>query len=492
MRSVGSPVTRFISASVLAFTTLGLSVAGCSDDAVRKSGKGGSNRAGNTGDSGNDSGGSTAAGSTGSPGGSNASGGSDTAGTDSGSAGTGPSAGTAGTGTAGDTGAGGTDTGSGGSGASSGSGATTSSGGSGGSGPCQMAEYTFEPKIPTVFMLVDQSGSMFSCQVGSQRDMTGRECLDHADTSWYPLRDGALQVIQALQADVRFGFAPLGGEIGDSCPNPEPVLPDFNNYDAIATRYTALMAPTKGETPVSFALQEVGRILAADDAPGDKFILFVTDGEPDYCNDGDNLCPADSAIYHLQVLNAAGVQTLVLGLPAPGNISANAASILAAFANAGAGQPAVRPGGYDEFRLYDECNFKQPWSDDLVLTGKPVERGSELATYSEVGGDATVFRPEGTNQQELIDLLGTALSNTKSCTFDLSNVNGQSIKVDLNKLAEASVAIEGTTVAQDATNGWSMMSQTQLVLNGTACDTWRSPASDDIAFNFPCNTIIFE
>src|SRR5262245_56440175 len=28
---------------------------------------------------------------------------------------------------------------------------------------CQQADYTFEPKIPTVILLVDRSGSMFDC-----------------------------------------------------------------------------------------------------------------------------------------------------------------------------------------------------------------------------------------------------------------------------------------------------------------------------------------
>jgi hypothetical protein len=484
MRSVGSQsFIRCLGASVIAISTASLSSVGCSDNPVRTSGnKDGSGSRQNTGGDGS----GASSGSTGSPGGSDGTGAvSAAAGTDPGSGGTGPSAGTT-TGSGGDTA-----TGAGGStGAVAGS---ASEGGSGGSMPCQMANYTFAPKIPTVFMLVDQSGSMFACQSGGALDPTGTECADQTNTSWYPLRDGALQLIEALQADVRFAFAPLGGDQNDGCPNPEPVLPDFNNYDAIAERYTGLKAILNGETPISKALEATGELLLADDAPGDRFILLVTDGEPDYCNNGDGLCPADSAVFKLQSLYTSGIRTLVFGLPAPmGMFGANAPSILAAFANAGAGEPAVRPGGYDELRLWDECNFKAPWAADLTLSGKPAERGSELGNYSAEGGTATVYQPEETNQQALIDLLSAAFSAVKSCTFDLSNVNGQSIKVDLNKLAEASVAIEGTTVTQDATDGWSMLSQTQLVLNGAACETWRSPDNDDIAFNFPCNTIIFE
>jgi hypothetical protein len=497
MRSVGSPhVSHLLGASLVAVAGVTLSIAGCSSDPVRTSG----NPNGQGATSGSAAGTSSAGGSD-PAGGTGATAGSSSAGTDPGTGGTGTS-GSAGTGTAGDTSsAGGTGgSGAGGSGGDVSQAGTSSAGsagagvaGAGGTMPCQMAEYSFEPKIPTVFMLVDQSGSMFACQTGGSTDPTGTECADQANTSWYPLRDGALQLIEALQADVRFGFAPLGGDQNDMCPDPTPVLPDFNNYAAISERYTALKAILNGETPISRALETVGELLLADDAPGDRFILLVTDGEPDYCNNGDGLCPADSAVFKLQSLYTQGIQTLVFGLPAPmGMFGVNAPSILAAFANAGVGQPAVRPGNYAENRLWDECNFKTPWAADLALSGKPAERGTELGTYSAEGGTGIVYQPEETNQQALIELLSAALSAVKSCTFDLSNVNGQSIKVDLNKLAEASVAIEGTQVPLDMTSGWSMASQTQLVLNGAACDTWRLPESVDIAFNFPCNTIIFE
>jgi hypothetical protein len=495
MRSVGQqPVVRLLGASLLSVSALAATVFGCSSDPVRKSG----NHDRDNDSGGNGSSGSSSAG-TGAPGGSENAGGNGVSGTDSGTGGGAASGGSAGNGTAGDSASvGGSTAGSGG---DASAGTTAAAGGSsggaaeGGTGnmPCQMASYTFEPKIPTVFMLVDQSGSMFDCQDGGASDPQGRGCADHDNTSWYPLRDGALELIEALQAEVRFGFAPLGGEMSNACPNPMLVAPDFNNYDAIAAQYNALEAPEKGETPVSKVLDVVGELLLGDTSPGDRFILLVTDGEPDYCSDGDGLCPADSAVFKLQTLYTAGVRTLVFGLPAPqGQFGMNAPSILAAFANAGAGEPVLRMGTATEFTFWDECNFKTPWAEDLVLTGKPAERGSELGTYSPEGGTATVYQPEATNQQALVELLRAALSGVKSCTFDLSNVNGQSIKVDLNKLAEASVAIEGVQVPQDPTNGWSMASETQLVLNGAACDTWRTPENDDIAFNFPCNTIIFE
>ena len=61
---------------------------------------------------------------------------------------------------------------------------------------CQEGKYKSVPQIPTVYIVVDQSGSMFKCRTsGGQMDATGKECANHADTSWYPMREGVLTVV---------------------------------------------------------------------------------------------------------------------------------------------------------------------------------------------------------------------------------------------------------------------------------------------------------
>jgi hypothetical protein len=37
-----------------------------------------------------------------------------------------------------------------------------------------------------------------------------------------------------------------------------------------------------------------------------------------------------------------------------------------------------------------------------------------------------------------------------------------------------------------------MVSDTQLQLNGSACDKWRDMNSKNIEFNFPCGSIVVE
>jgi hypothetical protein len=363
-----------------------------------------------------------------------------------------------------------------------------------------MASYSFAPKIPTVYVMVDRSGSMFDCI--STTNQVEPSCATKADTSWTKLKDATLTVISSLQAQVRFGFAAFTGTnpaSSGTCPMIDQVDPALNNSAPIATLYNSLpFQPEtteqgkKFETPARQSLDLIGAKLLADVSPGDKYILFVTDGQPDYCDDANSLCAPDSVVAGLQILKTKGITTIVMGLQSA--VNDLPAGILQAFANAGAGEATVAPlkANLDSFAFYDQCNGVAGWHADLLTSGKTAERGVTLGTYAAAAGPTKPYTPNVADQTTIVNQLSTALSGVKSCTFDLSNVNGQSIKVDLNELDQASISIMGSKIAQDATNGWSMASPTQLVLNGTACETWRMPNISDIAFNFPCKTIIFE
>jgi hypothetical protein len=397
--------------------------------------------------------------------------------------------------------------------------------GAGGAAPgaggmaCQTAETKFEPKIPTVYVMVDRSGSMFDCL--STSDTMEPSCgasnmmQNKNDTPWVKLREATLQVIQSLQAEVRFGFAAFTGtnpNSGGMCPIIDKVPPNFGNYDAIAKVYNELAfqpetteSGKKFETPAHQALANLGKDLLADPTPGDKFILFVTDGEPDYCTDENGLCAPDSVVASLQGLKKQGITTIVMGLQSTYKSSNISPDTLQAFANAGMGEPTkapVRGANETAQAFYDQCSNIPGWNADRIALMKPATRQTTLADgtmipttlgeYSATSGPTKPRTPEAADQAGLLKELTAALSGVKSCTFDLSNVNGKSIKVDLNQLAAAEVKIENAKIPLDMTNGWGMANATQLVLTGTACDTWRKPETDDIAFNFPCDTIIFE
>lgn len=380
---------------------------------------------------------------------------------------------------------------------------------------CNMVDFKFEPKIPTVILLVDRSGSMYDCI--STSGAVEPSCTNLADTTWTKLKEGILPVVQQLQATVRFGFNTITGSnpsSGGTCPVPTPVAPKLNNYDPIATLYNSLPAApnstqsgTKWETPTRQLLEAVGTELAGDTAPGDKYILFVTDGEPDYCGDGNSLCPPDSVVWQLQKLKTEkNITTIVFGLKA--TIAQDLpVGVLEAFANAGAGEPTLPPlrGANPKIEdFYDQCwnmsaAMNMPneapggWSKDFLSTGKPMMRGQTLGTYSATAGPTKPYMPDVNNQQQLTSVLSAALSGVKSCIFDLEAADGTPIVVNLDSLDRASVQIEATglpLIVGSATDGWRMNSPTQLELLGSACTDWRKPENDDIAFDFPCGTVV--
>jgi hypothetical protein len=355
-------------------------------------------------------------------------------------------------------------------------------------GACQHADVKFEPKVPTVFLLVDRSGSMFE----PQTDAAGMQY-----NSWDRLKAAALPVIQGLQDQVRFAFGAFTGQAG-MCPDFPTVGADLNNYEKIAALYDSLNQPGyKAETPTSVVLPKVGDLLWADSGIGARYVLFVTDGEPDYCDDGNTLCPPDSVVYQLQQLYAGKdamgvvhtpVKTLVLGVQSP--LSNVSDASLQAWADAGSGLGVALWGqaATDPNALYDQCNGAPGWKADFASTGKPAMRGQTIGDYTGTSGGGVVYRPSAADNAALTQQIATFISNVKSCTFDLQG----KIEVDLSLASQGNVAIDGAPMPFDAgaTNGWYMATETQLVLAGSACDAWRMPKAKNISFDFPCEAII--
>ena len=126
------------------------------------------------------------------------------------------------------------------------------------------------------------------------------------------------------------------------------VAPALNNAAAIATLYDGLPFPPnstqvgmKFESPVSMSVGNVTTALTADTDPGNKYILLITNGMPDYCDDSNVLCPPDSVVWKLQTAQAAGIKTIVFGIQS--TLFSLAPGVLQAYANAGAGEPTVAP-----------------------------------------------------------------------------------------------------------------------------------------------------
>jgi hypothetical protein len=361
--------------------------------------------------------------------------------------------------------------------------------GGGAGGACQTGGAEFVPKVPTVMLLVDRSGTMF----------------DQMSNPWNTLRDGVLPVVKDLNDQVRFGFISITGEQqAGMCPLVDEVAAADKNYDAVAAKYMSLTRPLKGESPGMLGLQRAYDLLSKDTTEGDKYVLFVTDGEQDYCGDGNHLCPTDSVVYWLQKLKALNVQTMVFGLPltASGD-QLSYAAILQAFANAGAGQPVVPVldnATQTAGAIWDQCfpggdMNSSGWKAEFTAAAKvddpltaEIDESKTLGNYATTGGTAKVFKPDPTDQTALATEFRKVLAGVKSCTFDI----GGDIKVVQNLLSEAHVFIEGVEVPLDMThsNGWYMPMDTQIELVGDACTSWRMPEKNKISWDFPCKILV--
>ncbi|WP_437718112.1 vWA domain-containing protein [Sorangium sp. So ce448] len=312
----------------------------------------------------------------------------------------------------------------------------------GGGGACQQLDITFEPQTPTVMIVVDRSGSMY------------------ASGFWDPLKTAVLNVVDRLQDRVRFGFVTFTGIENMQCPllaRADGIA--LNHHAAISAAYeeASTVPPGKLETPTAMTFNEtvVPELLAFPE-PGPRYILFVTDGEPDRCDDVLAVCARDDVVGAVQDAYDKGIGTFVFGLG-----SGALAQHLQDVANAGAGQPVRRP---------------QNGTNEDCFAG--------AGTYADAGGTATYYTPDPTDASSLEDELDAAIAGVKSCTFDLQG----SIEVDLRNASLGQVLLDGTPVPYDAQNGWTMESATQLTLVGDACEQLKD--AQEISFDFPCEILV--
>jgi len=347
---------------------------------------------------------------------------------------------------------------------------------------CQHVEVNFVPKIPTVFVLVDRSDSMFLPDSKTQV------------ASWEPLKAGVLSVVKELEGKVRFGFGAFTGQQSGMCPIFESIAPALNNAAAISGVYPAGRVPgATGETPVIQVLPLVKALVEQPGNDGDKYVLFVTDGEPDFCDNGDSKCAMDAVVAGVQKLASEGVHTIVFGIGS--SIITDSGAFLQALANAGASLPAPLPFGATnkEQDVCYACKGVPPWVAQwpspagVALDANCMSVGGQtLGVYGTAANNATVYHPDTANQKALTEEISRVVSGIKSCTFDL----GGDISVNLALLDQAKVRIEGQLLPLSQDNGWRMNSPTQAELVGSGCATWKEPGNTHIDFDFPCDIIV--
>ncbi len=212
------------------------------------------------------------------------------------------------------------------SGGSAASGGTVGSGGDpgagGGSGNC-------DP--PLVWLVVATSSGMF--------DAT----LDGAP-AWPQIVDalvGETGAVTQLDGQLRFALTLFTGPT-DSCPAFTTVEPGTNNVTEIQEALGAVGEVSNTDTPAPAAFAEALDRITQLTTTGPRYLLVVHHSGPDFCDDGNPLCPRDRMIYSAQqALAQHDVRTLVAGVELPTG-DGNGEMYFQALAQAGQGL-AVEP-----------------------------------------------------------------------------------------------------------------------------------------------------
>jgi len=403
-----------------------------------------------------------------------------------GAGGTGASAGNGGSsGTSGSSGMAATAAGGLGASSSAGGAGAAAAGGMAGmsTGICQQLDVISTPQIPTVELLVDTSSSMW----------------ETVPPAW-PLLYGALMdpktgVVQGLQAKLRFGFASYKGFLGKSetdpaCATMTVVDPALNNYAAIDAVYQKVgssydtVSKPKWETPTGYAINYAAKILTdyMPDPPGKKYILLVTDGNPNTCQVTDPQCGQDLSIKAAQDAFAAGIGLFVLGLgdivkqPMNGCPTSARCGLLHLqdLANAGVGAGVHPTPGCDDWHA-SGCTFTHEACNQNQML---------LASYTpdapDVGVPFAVDTTATNATAELVAAFSALLNNAVSCTVDMDAiVTGDPSLGD--------VQLAGQRLTFDDPNGWMLEANSSSVtLQGTACSAFRG-GGQKLSIAFPCD-----
>jgi len=281
-------------------------------------------------------------------------------------------------------------------------------GGGGGEAPgCADIDIAFSPVVPTVVLLIDQSGSMTASYPGGNR----------WDVLYGALMDPQDGVVKRLEAQVRFGLAlytSQNGFDGGTCPTLTEVSIAVDNHAAIDAVYGS--SNPEDETPTGESIDAVATQLAAFEEAGPKIIILATDGEPDTCAEPNPQNGQAVAIAAAESAYGQGVETVVLAV---GNQISQ--GHLQDMANAGAGLP---------------------------VNG---------------GQDAPYYQP--TDKQGLVDAFNTIIDGQRSCVLTLDGT------IDPDRACEGEVYLDGNLLECNGPDGWRANSGTEIELLGAACDT---------------------
>lgn len=291
---------------------------------------------------------------------------------------------------------------------------------------CQTADVTAQRVIPTVVLVIDQSGSMTSGFSGGTRWNVLRDFL---------LRDDGL--LKTFETQVRFGLALYSAEASRpiaQCPLVTSVTPAVMNFAAIRDAYR--MAEPVGETPTGDSIDKVVASLPTSQVDNDNapvVLLLATDGEPDRCEQLNPQNGQEEAVAAVKRAFDLGIRTYIMSVG-----EEVSAAHQQAVANAGIGRDASNP-----------------------------------APYWTAGDDAS-----------LRTALTQIISEQVSCEVTLAG------ELQRGDPCEGTVELNGTKLECNGANGWKLADPSHILLMGKACEDFKSLGNASVRARFPCSVDI--
>ncbi|MDH5492285.1 MAG: VWA domain-containing protein [Myxococcales bacterium] len=300
---------------------------------------------------------------------------------------------------------------------------------------CADVNITTTQVIPSVILIVDQSGSMESND------------LVPGVTRWDALQDALVGLdgvdgglVQAMQSQVRFGLALYSGD-DTTCPilttDPTPLSGvAVDGYSAIKAAYDAA-TPIRW-TPTHLAIEQVLDQVLTAPPPDPVIFILATDGAPNECATGTSGAAEPAVITQVQRAYGAGIRTYVISLAGddPG-LQAHLDQV----ANAGMGA--------------------DPATDPPAISWAPTDTaGLQTALTTIIGG-------------------------TLSCTLTLNGT-----VTDLALACEGRVLLDGAPLECNGLDGWQLLDATHIEVLGAACDTLLSTPGSMLTAAFPCDVVI--
>ena len=339
-------------------------------------------------------------------------------------------------------------------------------GGGGGMGggeneDCIEVEVTFEPEIPNVVLLIDQSASM----TGDDRIQeaidsgayVGWDCEPNENWRWNVVRNVLLNpetgIVKPLEDKVRFGLTTYSSEDGfgssgdQTCPLLTEVDIAFDNHQAMLDAFQC--NDLVNDTPTRESLTATAEKLAAADLDGPKVIVLATDGAPDTCECDDwgpgngDVCDTDVE-YMGMTYTAAQYEQILVALEAG--------------------------------RIHDELGI----TIEVINIGEANLKG-HLDSVAAYGGAVSGESIDGTNPVALNDAFQSIIDGVRSCVIDLDG------KITKGSEDTGTVTLDGEELEYNGDDGWVVLGPSQIELVGAACEKIKS-GDHDIDVNFPCDS----